>query len=103
LQRCLSLELIKNGTTAGLQNLVGTVPQFGSSGISALINRSIRNMFSSILREQNKRPDARSAYERFNSISLLRVYPDENKTGFRFRLGVKTFNGTITNMSGIVG
>jgi len=104
IKRCLSLELIQDGTTAGLQQLVGTTPQFGSSAISSLVNRRIRTMFSSILREQAKRPNARSRYERFQAIAVLRVYPYESsRTSFRFKFGVKTTNNTITNVNGLVG
>jgi len=61
-------------------------------------------MFSSILREQAKRPNARSRYERFQAIAVLRVYPYESsRTSFRFKFGVKTTNNTITNVNGLVG
>lgn len=104
LHRSLSLEAIRAGTTAGIQNLVGTVPQFGSSAIAVLVNRQIRSMFSAILREQGKRPDARPTSERFSSISLLRVFAESgSKTGFRFRLGVKTIDNTNIEVSGVVG
>jgi hypothetical protein len=104
LKRSLSLVGIRSGTTAGLQNLIGTVPQFGSSAIAVLVNRRIRSMFAAILREQSKRPDARPSSERFKNISTLRVFPVEgSKTSFRFRLGVRTTNRAITELSGIVG
>lgn len=105
LYRCLSLETIKNGTTAGLQNMVGTVPKFGSSAISILVNRRIRSMFAAILTEQNKRPSIRPFSERFKLISLLRVFPanDNSKTNFRFRLGVKTVKGSTAEITGVVG
>lgn len=104
IKRCLSLEPLLDGTTAGLQKLVGTVPQFGSSAIASLVNRRIRSMFSSILREQAKRPNARSQYERFSAISVLRVYPYESsRTSFRFKFGAKTTSNVITSVNGLVG
>lgn len=104
LHRCLSLVTLRNGTTAGLQGLIGTVPNFGASAIAVMVNRRIRSMFAAILREQNKRPSIRPNSEKFKSISVLRVFPSkDDKTGFRFRLGVRTVNRSVTEISGIVG
>jgi len=104
LYRCLSLNSIRNRTTAGLQNLVGTVPQFGTSAIAVLVNRRIRDMFSAIIREQAKRPNIRPKSERFSRISVLRVFPIAgSKTSFRFRLDVKTINADIVKISGAAG
>jgi len=103
LRRGLSLERVRNGTTAALQNLVGTVPQFGSATISILINRQIRGMFSFMLKQQNKRPAIRPRSERFYSISRLQIIPEGNKTDFRFRLGVRTADKGNTEISGVVG
>lgn len=103
LRRGLSLERVRSGTTAALQNLVGTVPQFGTTSIALLINRQIRSMFSFMLREQSKRPHIRPRSERFSSISRLQVIPEGNKTDFRFRLGVKTADQGTTEISGVVG
>lgn len=103
LRRGLSLERVRSGTTAAIQNLVGTVPQFGSTSIAILINRQIRSMFSFILKEQSKRPNIRPKSERFYSISRLQILPESNRTGFRFRLGVKTADRGETGISGVVG
>ena len=103
LRRGLSLERVRNGTTAALQNLVGSVPQFGSTSIAILINRQIRSMFSFLIKEQRKRPNIRPKSERFSSISRLQVLPEGNKTDFRFRLGVRTADKGVTETSGVVG
>lgn len=100
LRRCLSLVTIRNGTTAGLQSLI-VMP---ASTIIVMINRRIRSMFAAILREQSKRPDVRPNSEKFKNIEVLRVFPSkDDKTGFRFRLDVKTIDKSIVEISGVVG
>lgn len=103
LRRSLSLEAIRNGTTAALQNLIGSVPQFGTSSISILINRQIRSMFAAMLREQSKRPNVRPKSERLTKISILQVLPEANRTDFRFKLGTRTADRGSVIVSGFVG
>lgn len=105
LVRGLSLERVRTGTTANIRSIIGTVPQFGASAVALLVDRQIRDMISSIVRQQSKRPNVRPPNEKIKAISTLQVFPNKQsnntKTSFRFRLGVQSQDGgTISPITG---
>lgn len=103
--RGLSLGRVRNGTTANIQSIIGTVTQIGQSAVALLLNRQIRDMVSAIIREQNARPNVRPPNEKIQAISVLKVFPDNTRndnTSFRFRLGIRTRARNIEELSGIV-
>ena len=105
-RRSLSLERVRAGTTANIQSIIGTVPQFGASAVALLVNRQIRDMVSTIIRAQSVRPNVRPPSEKIRSISRLHVYPDKaanDGTTFRFRLGLRTQDSNNVNITGLLG
>lgn len=102
LLRGLSLAVVRNGTTANIQSLVGTISDYGPSTIGLLINKQIRDMFSSILAEQRKRLFVRPKPERFASIIKLLVLED-SKTNYRFKLAVKMEDQEEISINGSMG
>lgn len=104
LQRSLSIERLSDGSGAGIIELVGNVEEIGASSAQSLLNRRIRNMFSSILSLQRRRPGARPASERFARIILLIINADrQDPTTFRFRLDTQTAEGLRQTTSGTIG
>ena len=104
IQRGLTLNALADGTTAGVAELVGSLNDISGLGIEFLLNRQIRNMFSSILRVQSIRPSVRPDNERFSSISFLQIFlATGSKTTYRFRLGIRTVDGGIAEQTGSIG
>jgi len=104
--RSLSLVRVRAGTTANIQSIIGTVPQFGASAVSLLVSRQIRDMISAIIREQSLRPSVRPTNEKIRAISKLQVFLDKqagNNTSFRFRLGLRTQDDSIFELTGTAG
>ena len=105
MRRSLSINRIRNGTGAGINELIGTTRDL-SQTLSAriLLQRQILNMFRSLIRQQNIRPNVRPNNEKFNKITLFRILPETGtKTAFRFRLDVTTEGGGVIIESGIIG
>ena len=102
MQRCLSLERVSNGTGAGIVELKGYVPGFGSMGVAVLMNRQIRNMFASILRVQKNSPVYRPLYELLSSIVMLQVIPQADMTSFYFKVDVVTAGNVSAELSGSI-
>lgn len=100
----LSIARNRNGTGAGISELVGRLQGNGINSVPILLNKRIRDMFSNILRLQRRRLNIRPASERFTRISFLQIFRDKNApTNFRFRLDVKTSTGETLTQSGTVG
>ncbi|KKL62268.1 hypothetical protein LCGC14_2186910, partial [marine sediment metagenome] len=103
MRRSLSINRIRNGTGAGMAELVGTVQQVGFLSIKVLLQRQILNMFSSLIRQQSIRPGVRPRNERFKKITLFRILPSSTeKTSYIFRLDVTTVGGGKITESGTI-
>jgi hypothetical protein len=91
LKRSLSITRLRDGSGAGLAEIVGNTDAFGITSTQILLNKRIRQMFGALVFLQNKRRGIRPLQERFSNISLLRIFSaSTDKTQFRFRLDVRT-------------
>ena len=103
MRRSLSINRIRNGTGAGISELVGMTSSVGDASMKVLLQRQILNMFSSIIRQQNIRSNVRPRNERLASITLFRIIPDAvSKTAFNFKLDVVTVGGLTITQSGTI-
>lgn len=104
LKRCLSIASIKDGSGAGLAELVGNTDTIGITSTQILLNKAIRQMFASIINLQSKRLGVRPSSERFSNIALFRIYTEnDDQTQFRFRFSVRTRLGNELTLSGLLG
>jgi len=107
LQGALSIDRINSGAGAGISELVGLVKQTGFASTKVLLQRQINNMFRSLVRLQNRRPNIRTDNERFSSITLFRIIEQPAtgvKTAYKFRLDVVTVGrGSIIQSGTITG
>jgi hypothetical protein len=102
LRRCLSISRIKDGTGAGINDLIGTLEGSGFASVGILIKNRIRSMFTSVQSLQKKRLEVRPPNERFNTITSLIVTQRPDRTSYRFRLDTKTYAGGTIGQSGVI-
>jgi len=103
LQRSLSINRLRDGSGAGISELVGALEGSGFSSVAMLIKSRIRSMFIAIQNLQRKRLSARPPFERFDAITKLIVTQNQDRTSYRFRVDTRTVVGqTITQSGGIV-
>jgi hypothetical protein len=105
LRRCLSISRLKDGSGAGINDLVGILDGGGGfASVAILVKSRIRSMFTSICALQRKRVNVRPPNEQFKDISALIVTQLSDKTSYKFRLDTKTVaGGTITQSGTIQG
>ena len=102
LQRCLSIGRLRDGSGAGITDLVGTLEGGGFASISIMLKARIRSMFTAIQALQRKRLTVRPSHERFSSITTLIVTQQQDRTSYKFRLDARTVGGTTIVQSGII-
>jgi len=103
LQRSLSINRLRDGSGAGISELVGTLEGSGFGSVSMLIKSRIRSMFTAIQNLQRKRLSVRPNTERFSSINNLLVTQNTDRTSYRFKVDTRTAAGqTITQSGSIV-
>ena len=100
LKRSLSINSLRDGSGAGLGELVGNTDAFGITSTQILLNKRIRSMFSALIILQGKRQSIRPAAEQFLNIALLRIFSENtDKTQFRFRLDGRLKSNEILPLS----
>ena len=102
LRRCLSISRIRDGSGAGINDLIGTLEGGGFASVSILVKNRIRSMFGAIQSLQRKRSDVRPLNEQFSTITTLIVTQLPDKTSYRFRLDTRTAAGRTISQSGII-
>ena len=102
LQRSLSINRLRDGSGAGISELVGTLEGGGFGSVSILIKTRIRSMFTAIQNLQRKRLSVRPPLERFDTITNLIVTQNPDRTSYRFRVDTRTVVGQTIPVSGRV-
>jgi len=100
LQRSLSIVRLRDGSGAGISELIGTLEGSGFGSVSILIKSRVRSMFTAIQNLQRKRLSARPLFEQFANITNLMVTQNTDRTSYRFRVDTKTTAGKIISQSG---
>ena len=102
LRRCLSIVRLQDGTSAGINELVGSINRGGFGSISILIKARIRSMFDAIRTRQKERPSVRPLSEKFKEITTILVTSMPDNTSYKFRVDTTTFRGETIKQSGII-